>query len=147
MKVTTRLGISGYNGCNDGLIYYTLPNCSAIIARSMPTHFKEAQQHKDYRSVAMNISDLRPSQAFKNDFKVYTALYKELPEASKSVSGWYNLYIKMLWAMQKNELIDLKVLTKQDIYDLNLPCKSVKNAVDAGYLPQVTNYTNLDSGI
>jgi hypothetical protein len=147
MKVTTQFGISGLHGNKDGLIYYMLPNCTTLLARSMPTRFAEAQQHDDYRKIAGNVSRLNPSVAYKNDFKVYTALYKELPNINKGVSGWYNLYIKMLWAMQKDGLADLKVLTKDEIYQNNLPCKSVRNAVEAGYLPVVTNFENLDNGI
>lgn len=147
MKFTTCYGIKGMHGNKDGMIFYTLPNCSVVIGRSMPTSFTEAENHDDYRKITRNISDLMPTQEFKNDFKVYTAMYKDLPTAKKSISSWYNIFVKMLWAMQKEGLVNLKTLTKAEIYSQNLPCKSVKTAVEAGYLPQVTNYTSLDSGI
>jgi hypothetical protein len=47
----------------------------------------------------------------------------------------------------KAGLSDLKTLTRQQIYDDNLPCKSVKSAVEAGFLPEVLNYQLLDNGI
>jgi len=147
MKVKTRFGISGYNGNVDGMIYYTLPNSEAIIGRRKPEHFTESTHHNDYRLISQNIGLLQPSQEYKNDFKVYIALYKELPEASKKVSGWYNLYIAMLWNLQKSGSVDLKTLTKAQIYADNLPCKSVKAAVESGLLPTVLNYQNLDNGI
>jgi hypothetical protein len=71
---------------------------------------------------------------------MYPALYKELPEAMPGVSGWYCLYNKLMWDMHKAGLVDLKVITRQLIYDNALPCISVKAAVEAGFLPEVTNY-------
>ncbi len=147
MKVKTDFGVQGMRGKMGKLIFYKLPNSDVTITRSMPVHFTEAAQHNDYRLIAQNLRDIQPSVAFKNDFKVYTSLYKDLPDAKKSVSGWYNLYISMLWTMQKAGMVDLKTLTRQQIYDDNLPCKSVKSAVQAGLLPAVLNYQLLDNGI
>jgi hypothetical protein len=53
----------------------------------------------------------------------------------------------MLWDMQKAGLVDLKTLSRQQIYDNDLPCKSVKAAVEAGYLSEVLNYQLLDEDI
>ncbi len=147
MKAKTKYGLSAMTGNVDGMIYYTLPNSDVIIGRKKPTHFTQAAQHSDYRKIALNLKKIKPSQAYKDDFKVYTTLYKELPEAQKSVSGWYNLYIGMMWVMQKAGLVNLKTLTRAQIYANNLPCKSVKDAVEAGQLPAVTNYETLDNGI
>ncbi len=147
MKVKTDIGVRGMNGKMGKLVYYTLPNCDFTIGRSKPEHFTEAVQHNDYRLVAQNLRNIKPSAEFKNDFKVYATLYKDLPEAQKSVSSWYNLYISMLWTMQKAGMVNLKTLTRQQIYDNDLPCKSVKSAVQAGLLPPVLNYTTLDNGI
>jgi hypothetical protein len=147
MKATTKFGLKGYKGNVDDMIFYTLPNSDALIGRRKPQHFNEASQHSDYRLIAQNLKKIKPSEAFKNDFKVYTSQYKELPEAKRSVSGWYNLYISMLWAMQKADVLNLKTLTRQQILAQNLPCKSVKAAVEAGFLPAVVNYLALDSSI
>jgi hypothetical protein len=145
MKAYTKYGLKGYNGNVDGMVFYTLPNCDTMIGRRKPVHFVEAAQHEQYRQINNNLWHIEPSQAYKDDFKVYTALYKELPEAKKSVSGWYNLYIKLLWDMQKAGLVDLKTLTREQIYNDNLPCKSVKTAVEAGLLPAVVKYELLTS--
>jgi len=147
MKAKTKYGLTGYTGNVDDMIFYTLPNSDVLIGRRKPEHFTQAAQHSDYRLIAKNLKKIQPSDAFKNDFRVYTSLYKDLPEAKKSVSGWYNLYISMLWTMQKAGMADLKTLTRQQIYDNNLPCKSVKSAVQAGLLPAVLNYQSLDNGI
>lgn len=147
MKAKTKYGLAGYTGNVDDMIFYTLPNSDVLIGRRRPRSFNQSSHHAGYREIAQNIKKIQPSDAFKNDFKVYTSLYKDLPEAKKSVSGWYNLYISMLWTMQKAGMADLKTLTRQQIYDNNLPCKSVKSAVQAGLLPAVLNYQALDNGI
>jgi hypothetical protein len=147
MKAKTKFGLAGMTGNVDGMIYYTLPNSDMIIGRKKPEKFTQSAHHKSYRAIAQNLKKIKPSQAYKNDFKVYTSLYKDLPDAKKSVSGWYNLYVKMLWDMQKAGLADLKTLTRQQIYDGDLPCKSVKSAAEAGLLPEVVNYHLLDNGI
>lgn len=147
MKVSTKFGLKGFKGQADGMIYYTVPNCDAIIARKKPEKFTVSAHHKDYSSIAKNLKKIKPSLAFKNDFKVYTSLYKELPQAKKSIAGWYNLYIAMLWDMQKAGLCNLKTLTRQQIISNNLPCKSVKDAIDAGFLQEVLNYELLDNVI
>ncbi len=147
MKAYTKYGLKGYTGNVDDMVFYTLPNCDVMIGRRKPEHFVEAAQHEQYRQINSNLRKIKPSQAYKDDFKVYTALYKELPDAKRGVSGWYNLYVKLLWDMQKAGLVDLKTLTRQQIYDDNLPCISVKAAVEAGLLPAVVNYELLTSQI
>jgi hypothetical protein len=147
MKVTTKFGLNRMQGKVDGLVYYTLPNSDVVVGRKLPEKFKQATQHNDYRLIAKNLRKIKPSQAFKDDFKVYTSLYKDLPQADKKISGWYNLYIKMLWDMQKAGMADLKTLTREQIIAQNLPCKSVKAAVEAGMLVPVLNFQALSHEI
>jgi hypothetical protein len=147
MKVRTQYGITGLSGKADGMVYYFLPNCDVTIARRLPKEFNEAAQHNDYRLIARNLKEIHPSDAYKNDFRVYTTLYKDLDGADPKISSWYNLYIRMLWAMQEEGLVDLKTVTREQIYTEDLPCRSVKAAAEAGFLPAVLNYQNLDKGI
>ncbi|HOD17521.1 MAG TPA: hypothetical protein PLF50_02035 [Candidatus Cloacimonadota bacterium] len=147
MKAKSKYGLTGYTGNVDDMIFYTLPNCDVLIGRRRPGHFTVSEHHKDYKMIAQNLKEINPSSAYREDFKVYTALYKELPEAKKSIAGWYNLYISMLWALQKDGLCDLKTLTREQIYAQHLPCISVRAAVDTGYLPSVLNYELLTNEI
>jgi hypothetical protein len=84
--------------------------------------------------------------AYIADLKTYSKKYKhlvdlkhQLPPSSKAI------FIKMLWKWHKTNLVenDLAVVTAEDMIDKNIACKSVKDAVDAGYLPQVTGYAAL----
>lgn len=147
MKVKTSYGIGSLSGKRENTVFYTLPNCNFVIMRSKPDKIEEAQQHQDFRDIGSRLKAIKPSQGFKDDFKIYTALYKGLPEAMSTVSNWYNLYNKLLWDMQKSGLVELTLITRELIYSQNLPCKNVKAAVDAGLLPEVLNYQNLVQGI
>ncbi len=147
MKAKTKYGIAGYRGNVDDMIFYKLPNCDTLIGRRRPQHFRQAAQHKDYRQIAQNLKAIQPGEAYKDDFRVYFSLYRDLPEARRSVSGWYNLYVKLMWDLQKAGLADLKTLTREQILDQNLPCISVKAAVEAGFLLPVLNYQRLDNTI
>jgi hypothetical protein len=43
--------------------------------------------------------------------------------------------------------IDLGTLTREEIYQQDLPCISIKRAVEAGLLEKVDNYQRLDKPI
>ena len=147
MKVKTDFGITGYSGKAGRMVYYMIPGCTSLITRSCPDKIREAAQHGDYRIIGKNLKSIQPSTAYKNDFKVYTALYRGLANAEISIVSWHNLYIRMLWAMQRQGLADLKTITKQQIITENLPCRSVRAAVEAGFLAEVLNYQSLDNDI
>ncbi len=147
MKVTTQYGVKGLNGKVDGIVYYTIPHCDVVVGRRVPAKFTESEQHNDYRLIAGNLEKIKPSQAFKDDFKIYTALYKEYPDADNKVASWYNLYIRMMWDMQKAGLADLKTITRDQIIAEDQPCKSVCAAVEAGLLLPVLHYQTLNHSI
>jgi hypothetical protein len=63
--------------------------------------------------------------------------------------SWYSLNIKMLWAMQAKypATVDLKTITREQIAEQNLPCRSVKAAVEDGLLPLIPGYRYMDREI
>ena len=52
----------------------------------------------------------------------------------------WGLFLKLMWAMAKMRGLDLEFLTRETIESENLPCRSVKDAVEAGLLPMVKGY-------
>ena len=61
------------------------------------------------------------------------------------MSTWPNVYMKVMRALKKNHPeIDFKTLTREDVIERDLPCKTVATAVDAGYLEKVPGYEKLD---
>jgi len=67
--------------------------------------------------------------------------YREHP-----LNNWYNAFTKLMWNMAKtyslngipltenSTLINLTTLTREDIIENNLSCRTVKQAIEAGLL-------------
>ncbi len=137
----------GYSGKLDGLVYGMYNGEQMCLAHTFlePTPTANTQLMKTiclnlaavYNSAqATYIADLK---TYSRKFKAKIKKNKQLPPSSKA------LFIKMLWAWHKVNPTenDLAVVTAEDIIDKNIACKSVKDAVDAGYLPRVDGYQTL----
>jgi hypothetical protein len=137
----------GFSGMVDDLMYRMYNSNEFCLAGKFvkPTPTANTLLMK---TISKNLSAVYNSAqaAYKADLKTYSRKYKllidkkaQLPPNSKS------LFIKMLWAWRKVNPVenDLTVVTAEDIIDKNAPCKSVKDAVDAGYLPHVAGYETL----
>jgi hypothetical protein len=147
MKATVKEGIKGFSGKLDGAIYYYHPHLKRTLMRKAP-EMPVQPQNIEYGNISRQIKAINPSEGFRNDFKVYLFSLRDHDESARYPS-WYSLYIKMLWAMQaKNpENVDLKTITREQIYASDLPCKSVKAAVEAGLLPSLPGYQYLNNEI
>jgi hypothetical protein len=148
MKVLFRNLIGGYTGKADNMILYYDRRLNKVIIRQAP-EVKLTDKHEAFGNVSKNLRKINPSNGYKDDFKTYTDLYSRLrANYNHPVSNWYNLYLKMMYGMTKaNPLIDLKTISREQIETENLPCRTVKQAIEAGLLPPVRNYHNLISEI
>lgn len=147
MKVMFKHLINGYTGKADDLIIYYNRYLNKVIIRRKPK-IKLTQKHIDFKEKSENMSKLSLSEAYIGDFKTYANLYLRLKQnTDKPVSAWYNLFIKMMYAMEKTQpqSINLKTITKEQIYNDNLPCQSVFHCIEAGLLPKVRNYERLNN--
>jgi hypothetical protein len=147
MKVTTDYGILGLSGSREGTILYYHPRLQATLMRSKP---KMPHQliNDTYREIARQRKKIQPSEAYKKNFRFYTSqLTDEVP--TLKVASWYNLYVKMLWTMQAKypDTVNLLTLTREQIYEQDLPCKTLKMAVEAGLLPEVKGYDSFTAEI
>ena len=149
MKATFKHLIQGYTGKADQLCFYYNRYLNRVIIRRIPK-VKLTQQHTDFALVSKQLKRLNLSQGYKDDFRVYTDLYIRL-RANQLNPGcsWYGLFIKLMYAMQKAlpEQVDLKTITRAQIESENLPCISVKAAIEAGLLSVVRNYEKLTNPI
>ena len=146
MKVKFQYGLAGYTGKADGLIYCYNRKSGKVYARRKVQPKITAHNHKT-GSITANLHSLQPSTGFKNDLLLYSLRYNSLPEnAEKNMYSWVNMYLKMMYRLAKMyPEIDLSTITREYIYENNLPCISVKRAVEAGILPPVTDWELLDS--
>lgn len=147
MKATVKEGIKGFSGKLDGAIYYYHPRLKRTLMRRAPK-MPVQPQNVEYANIARQIKAIDPSQMYRYDFKIYLSSLMDRDE-SLHYPSWYSLYVKMLWAMQARypEQVNLKTITKQKILSQNLPCRSVKAAVEDGLLAEVPGYEYLDHQI
>jgi len=147
MKATVRQGIKGFSGKLDGAVYYYHPRLQRTLMRRAPK-MPIQPQNIEYGDISRQIKAIQPSEGYRNDFRMYL---NELRERDDSVRlpSWYSLYVKMLWAMQAKhpQQVNLKTITKAQIREQELPCRSVKCAVEAGLLPEVPGYQYLNREI
>lgn len=147
MKATVKSGIKGFSGKLDGAIYYYHPRLKRTLMRRMPQMPVQAQNNL-YREIAKNIKALNPSEAYRSDFRAYFTQLRERDENIK-LPSWYSLYVKMLWAMQAkySQSVNLQTLSREQIIAQNLPCRSVRAAIEDGLLPQIPGWEYFDKQI
>lgn len=143
MKVTLNTGLKGYSGKLEDMIFYYHPRLERTLMRRKPEHVKPTPMNDTYRSVSRNLKALGVSDAYKSDFGTYLSKLRDEQEHVHYVS-WYNLFIKMMWAMQAAyPAVDLASITRAQIDAENLPCITVSAAVEAGLLPRVKGSNSL----
>jgi hypothetical protein len=148
MKVAFKNMINGYTGKADNTIIYYIRKTNSFYVKRRPHSYSGENQNK-FRDIMRNLGTIKPDFYYKEDFSFYLELYNQLPDKKYgAVMTWCNLYMKVLFSMAKTIAgIDLSTITKQTMYDRDLPCLSVQKAVDAGLLPVVKGYTRFSNPI
>ncbi|NLW18934.1 MAG: hypothetical protein GXY81_04510 [Candidatus Cloacimonetes bacterium] len=143
MKAKLGAFFQSFSGKADGMVYYFNRRLGKIIAREYvkPRANKNNQRFKD---VAANLKALNPSEGFRMDLSVYVDIYNSaVRNWEKPLLNWHNAFLKLMWAMARDLHLDLATLTREQIETQELPCITVMDAVEAGYLPPVTSYESL----
>lgn len=146
MKVKLDKNFRKYMGKVDGMIYYMVPGCSMIIGRRVPKMPHQPMNDK-YKKISLALKAINPSAEFRQNLRDYLAELKDLDESNTWLS-WHNVYVKMMWNMAaKYPEINLETITREQIYNDDLPCKSVSDAIFAGLLPEVQGFALFDAQI
>jgi len=147
MKVKYKYMTQGFQGQADDLIYYIDKRTGKPLVRKTFT-FKDHPGQPAFRAAQKQIYALQPSGAYKHDLYDYCLSYNRLPEAEgKPAYSWCHVYNKLMWAMQRKlpDQVDLKSITREQIEAQDLPCRSLKAAIDAGLLPAVHGYERFNN--
>ena len=142
MKATRANLLGEFTGKLNDLIYYRLRPGGKIYVRKQ-FKFKDHPAQPGFASAQKAIYALNPSAGYKRDLQDYLALYNNLAQNKDNpLQSWTNLYNKLMNAMQRAlpGQVELKNITREQIFAQNLPCRTVKDAVDAGLLPSVRDY-------
>ena len=144
MKVSFQYGLAGYTGKADGIVYCYHRRLGIVYARKK-RYPKLNENNFKIGSITKNLHALKPSTRYKDDIRTYITRYNALKNTKKhQYYSWVNLYICLMTDMAKaNPGIDLRNLTREYIYLHDLPCISVKKAVEAGLLIPVYDYISL----
>ena len=132
-----------YSGQCDGLVYYWSKRLDKMIARRYVVP-RQSNSNRKLGAISRNLKALELSSGYIEDLKVYVALYNYQPREKCFVS-WRNAFLTLMFAMAKgNSGVDLLTITREQIASDELPCRSVKSAVEAGLLTPVSGYERLD---
>ncbi len=149
MKSTRAHLLGEFIGKLDGLIYYRRRPGGRIYVRKQ-FEFKDHPAHPGFKNAQAAIYALQPSAGYKRDLKDYLILYNQLPaNVEKPAQVWTNLYNKLMFALQKKypAQVQLVNITRDQILSQELPCRTVKAAVEAGLLPEVRGFARFTNPI
>ncbi|HOH47212.1 MAG TPA: hypothetical protein PLX59_05180 [Candidatus Cloacimonadota bacterium] len=144
MKVRFQCGMPALSGAVGELVYCWDKRSGQAYARRRK-YPKLSEHHHQTGSITANLHRIKPSEAYKNDLIRYLWTYQnsEFMERKPAVS-WVNLYLRLMYQMARQRPeIDLRTLNRADIYEQELPCITVRRAVEAGLLPEVGYWEKL----
>ncbi len=147
MRVKTRSIPGDLTGKVDDLVLYRNRYGNKLYARKMGV-FVDHPGQAPFRTAQEAIYALGPSEGYKQNLRDYLIAYNQLPQnEGREAHAWNNLYNKLMFAMQRQMGIPLATLTREIIEEQNLPCRSVKTAVEAGLLPMVKGVERLGTAL
>lgn len=96
-------------------------------------------------SKSANIWGLEPSEAYRQDLRDYVQIYDGMRNHYRSpFRAWSCLYTKLMYLVESAyPEVDLRTITRDYIYANDLPCISIKKAVEAGLLKPVKGWENM----
>ena len=123
-------------------IVYCSHNGGELITARRYVYPKLSEQNSKTGSITANLMRLNPSEGYKQDLREYIRLYNATPAGEeKPIRAWNNLYLRIMYAMAKADpTIDLRTLTREDIYTRDLPCISINRAVKEGLIVKVKKW-------
>jgi len=147
MKVHYKYHIQGYQGSCDSLIYYYDKILGQSLARRKFT-FKDHPAHPGFRQNQRAIFALNPCEAYRRDLTHYVYLHDADPKnRAHPLRAWPNAYCRLMYALKRDYGCDLSGLSRAQILEQDLPCRSVKAAIEAGLLESVRGYKQLNAAM
>ncbi len=148
MKVKPNLGMPQYSGRYGDLVfcYNRILGVTYTRRNTYPTL---TENNFKMGSITKNLFAIQPSSGFKQDASLYLLRYNSLPQnARQYINNWSQLYLKLMHKMaHEDPTLDLRTITREYIYEHDLPCISIRKAVEAGLLPKVLDWQTYDHQI
>lgn len=146
MKVKLKYGIRTYSGTTDGMTYCSYRKGTVCIGRKH-TLPRPTAQNTSMGIIMKNLAKVYAavSPGYKADLKTYAARYEKKVPSNKVAPGAYPLFVKMLFLFAEldAEHVDLATITHSDLLTVGSDIMSIADAVDNGYLPNVSGAAEL----
>ncbi len=148
MKVTFKYGIGAFTGKIDNAVFWAQKSKLASLMRKF-TYPKITTHNKEIGAIAKNLGKLWHilSVGYKDDFKTYADRYyvqygtEGLYDPARSP---YAFWTRVVWAWAKEHSdVDLKTLTMEDLALVGNAIRTVRNAINGGYLRPIDQYDDL----
>ena len=151
MKVTFKYNIGTYSGTLNGMTYGSFRDGNLCIGRQWVQPAVTPQQ-TTLATVSRNLSTLygEASEAWKADLKSYAYKYgKEHVSKTDYPPTAYALYVKMMYSYKDYDStnVDLDTIAFGDLETLVAPVITIKGAIEAGLMPDVTGSDTLTAHI
>lgn len=146
MKAKLKVLLPGFTGNMDDVVVYYNSKLNKYIVRKKVTP-KFTPDNSIVKKMHAFRRRIEVSEAYIDDCREYIRLFNQkFRRQGRAMSTWPNVYMKIMRAlkMQHPEL-DFTVLTRNEVIERDLPCKTVAAAVEAGYLEKVPGYEKLYS--
>lgn len=146
MKVRFQYGMPSLSG-NAGDLTFCLHKRSGRVYARINRFPHLSENHHKIGNTTTNLHRLKPSVAYKNDLRKYLVEYQRSRFMKhRPLANWVNLFLSLMYEMaQIIPGLELRSISRTDIYEQNLPCISVKRAVEAGLLPPLGDWKSLIS--
>ena len=150
MKVKFKYGIQTYSGTVDEMVYGSYRDDNLCIGREYVYPTLTANNHLKGDSVK-NLASVyhNASENYVADLKTYCVRNGQNVPKNKLIPTAFSMFLKMMYAWYESdtEHVDLTTVTVADIVTLDADVRTIARAVGASFLPMVSVYDDLISGI
>ncbi len=147
MKVKLSHGISALSGKKDSVVYCYSKESDAVYSRGYVKP-DESVANVSFTAIQKNLWNLHPSEEYKNDLRRYIEVFNRVrPRRLAPMHKWTNLYVLMLFEMQRRmpQQVNLATLTREQIIEQDLPCRSVAAAVQGNLILPVAGWEEMNA--
>jgi len=148
MKINPLPFVRALSGKMGDLVYCYNKETGKMYTRKN-TYPKISENHHKMGSVMKQICRLGCSPDYTEDLRRYANFYqKERRQYNGCLYNSNNVLLKLMYNLVKAyPEVDLLTITKDYIYANDLPCITIKRAVEAGLLQKVERWESMDHPI
>lgn len=138
MKAKIKMLLPGFTGNMDDVVIYYNSKLNCYVTRRKVTP-KKSVSTKRTSEIYKFAKRINLSQAWKDDcdayIRAYNAYYRK---QGRALVSWPSVWMKMMSAQLKaSPQLNISTLTREEVMEQNLPCRSISTAIDAGFLANV----------